>query len=113
MGVLTKKVKGSTLMETLVATVLIVIVFMMASMVLNTLFASTLIQNDQSVRQQLTQLQYHYEHGLLEVPYYEKMGVWELNVNNVNWKEGKQVEFSAVHESSKKEIVMKLIDGHD
>ena len=40
-----KRIKGSTLMETLVATVLIVVVFMMASLTLNALFSTTITTN--------------------------------------------------------------------
>ena len=51
-------------METLVATVLIVVVFMMASMTLNTLFVTSIEQNDGPIRQELLFLQYRYEKAI-------------------------------------------------
>ena len=52
------KIKGSTLMETLVATVVIVIIFMMASLILNNLFSNTIKNNTQSIDSYLNELQY-------------------------------------------------------
>ena len=40
--VVLKKIKASTLMETLVATVLIIVVFMAASMILNNMFLNAM-----------------------------------------------------------------------
>ncbi|MEO0573314.1 MAG: hypothetical protein AAF039_16525 [Bacteroidota bacterium] len=104
MGVLNRKIKASTLVETLVATVLIVVVFMVASMVLNSLFASSISQNDREVQQELLQLQYRYENNSLELPYYGEMGAWQLEVSEVKWKDGNKTIFRAVHEGSQKAL---------
>lgn len=109
MGVLKGKIKASTLMETLVATVLIVVVFMVASLVLNTLFSSSISQNDQAVRQELLELQYRYENNKLEVPYYGEMGAWQLEVSKVNWQGKDKMVFRAVHEVSQRELEVKLV----
>ena len=95
-------------METLVATVLIVVVFMVASMVLNTLFTSSLSRNDQWVQQELLQLQYRYEHGQLQMPYHSEMGAWQLEVSQVDWRGKEKTIFSAQHTTSKKELVYEM-----
>jgi Tfp pilus assembly protein PilV len=108
MAVLTKKIKGSTLMETLVATVLIVIVFMVASMVLNNLFASSISQNDNQVKQELLKLQYQYQNGILKVPYKNEFNQWSINVTEHNFNNESQVLFSATQLLSNKEVTYKI-----
>ena len=91
-------------METLVATVLLVVVFMMASMTLNTLFATTVKNNDEVVRQELLFLQYRYGHGKLSLPYYGELDHWEIKVEERVWQGREQVIFSAVNTSNYKEL---------
>lgn len=112
MGVL-EKIKASSLMETLVATVLIVITFMIASMVLNNVFVASISGNDQSIRQELYTLQYQYQHGKLDVPHYQELGDWQVEVNALEEKGIHQVIFTARHEHTKKEVVLKITDGGD
>lgn len=96
-------------METLVATVLIVVLFMVASLVLNNLFINTITKSDQQVRQELLALQYQFRNAKLELPYTEEMGAWRMEVSNTNWLGKTQVEFRAIHIPSKKEIVVKEV----
>ena len=108
MAVLAKKVKSSTLMETLVATVLIVIVFMIASMVLNTLFASSINQNDNQIRQELLQLQYKYEHELLQLPYSDELNQWNITVTQQDFNNRSEVLFLATQMQTNKEVTYKI-----
>lgn len=104
---LLRKIKASTLMETLVATVLIVVVFMMASMTLNALFATTVKSNDSQVRQELLFLQYRYGHGKLSLPYYTKLDDWDIMVEQVSWKDKQYLIFMAKNESTGRELTIK------
>lgn len=56
--VVLKKLKSSTLMETLVATVIIIIVFVVASMVLNAFFFNLFKSNTNEVENYLKELEY-------------------------------------------------------
>lgn len=91
-------------METLVATVLIVVVFMMASLTLNTLFATTITTNDDPVRQELLFLQYTYDHGKLSLPYYGELDVWEITVQEQEVRGTKTIVFLAVNTINKREV---------
>lgn len=96
-------------METLVATVLIVIVFMMASMTLNALFANTVINNSHEVEQELLFLKYRYENGQLQLPYYDEMGDWEIMVESHDWNSKKnQLILSAVHRETEKKVSIQM-----
>ncbi len=95
-------------METLVATVLIVVVFMMASMTLNTLFVTSMEQNDGPIRQELLFLQYRYAHGKLSLPHFEEHEHWEIKVEQQTWHDTEQVIFSAMNTRNNKEITFSL-----
>ncbi len=75
-----KKIKASTLMETMVATVLIVIIFMIASLVMNTVFSTSINGNKQALKEKLSQLEYQYKNQLITVPYYEDWDVWQIEM---------------------------------
>ena len=103
---LLRKIKAATLMETLVATVLIVLVFMVASMVLNSLFASSIRANDKHVRAHLLRLQYEYQNGMLELPYHEAFDSWEIQVALMEAQGEVRTLFIARDTVIQKEIVL-------
>ncbi|WP_034046231.1 hypothetical protein [Wocania ichthyoenteri] len=74
------RVRASTLMETLVATVLIVVVFMMASMILNNLFSNSIKSNTRDVEAYLSELNYLYLNDKLSLPYYDDYKQWEISI---------------------------------
>ena len=67
-------------METLVATVLIVVIFMISSMVLNNIIATNIRQNTDKVEERMNVLEYQYLHKVLELPYYEEYESWEISI---------------------------------
>ncbi len=93
-------------METLVATVLIVVLFMLASRVLNSLFYNSIRQNDTRVHYELIRLQYLYENDKLEVPYMMEKGSWRIEVEQVVWKSTTKTVFSARDIASDKALVV-------
>ncbi|MEO1486505.1 MAG: hypothetical protein AAFU57_12205 [Bacteroidota bacterium] len=103
--VVLRKIKASTLMETLVASVLIVIIFMVSSLVLNSVFQSHMDDGTESVRQELLWLEYQYENQQLPLPYLEKQKDWTLTVSQTNPEEP---IFQAVKERGENKIVVQL-----
>ena len=102
-----KKIKASTLMETLVATVLIVVLFMTASMVLNNLFSASIQNNTYSVKQELFRLQYAYQNGVLELPYLAEIDDSQLTVKETKLQGVKGPVFLAKHMSTNQEIALR------
>ncbi|AWX45702.1 hypothetical protein HME9304_02729 [Flagellimonas maritima] len=100
-------------METLVATVLIVIVFMVASMVLNSLFVGSFLHNENQVREELLQLQYQYQYGKLEIPYNDEVGAWNIAVKKEDWDTFNNIIFSASHNESNAKITFEVLDELD
>lgn len=79
--VVLKKLKASTLMETMVATVLIVIIFMVASLTLNNVFGNSIKFNTTEIETHLNKLEYQYQHDLLELPYEEVHNNWTITIS--------------------------------
>jgi len=65
-------------METLVATVLIVVVFMISSMILNNVFSNTVTSDKRAIDTRLNELTYLASHDKLKVPYQEDFKAWNI-----------------------------------
>lgn len=102
--VVLKKIKASTLMETLVASVLIIVVFMVSSLILNNVFANTINNNTQSISSHLNELEYRYRAGVLSIPYKDDCEGWDIYVDKNNDFVTKTVLFRAENISNKKTI---------
>jgi len=102
--VVLKKIKASTLMETLVATVLIVIIFMLASMILNNLFSNTINNNTKAIETHLNELQYLQMHNHLQIPYTETFQNWNISIETYGKKGQSIIEFDAINIKTKKTI---------
>ena len=74
------RVRASTLMETLVATVLIVIIFMVASMTMNNLLMRNVKQNTELAEERLNALEYQIKNKAITLPYYEDFESWEISI---------------------------------
>ncbi len=96
-------------METLVATVLIVVIFMISSMLLNNMFSNSLKGRDDQMEEQLNQLVYEYGHGNLGLPYYEEMGDWVFSVTTLNQNGTETVRFEATNQLSQKTMGKSIV----
>lgn len=103
--VILKKIKGSTLMETLVATVLIVIIFILSSMILNNLFSNSIKNNTSKIRSHLNELQYLQIHDQIQLPYKDTYNNWDISISEQKEDNKTQIEYSAVHTETKKNIL--------
>lgn len=84
-------------METLIATVLIIVVFMVASMVLNNLFYNSVKNNTTNVDAYLNELQYLYHNEQLTLPFVEDYEDWSISVTSNKKDQTTAVEFEAIN----------------
>lgn len=105
--VVLKKIRSATLIETLVATVLIVIIFMIASLTLNSVFANTILNNTNTIENHLNQLEYEIDNKLIPVPYNNTMENWNIEVEKIEGSKTSYLLFTATHQKSKKTIIRK------
>jgi hypothetical protein len=67
-------------METLVATVLIVVIFMVSSLVMESIFSASTNGSSHAIRERLRELEYGYRNGNLVLPYFEEWDKWEIEI---------------------------------
>ncbi|WP_435624311.1 hypothetical protein [Flagellimonas sp.] len=78
-----RKITASTLMETMVATVLIVVIFMFSSLILNTVFESRIKNTVLPIRSHLNKLEYLYANHKIEIPYNQTWEGWNITIHLV------------------------------
>jgi len=79
-----KKIKAATLMETLIATVLIMVIFIVASLILNNMFSSSIKSKTRGISAQLNEIEYLYINDKITLPFYDDFDGWEIAVEQVN-----------------------------
>lgn len=102
--VVLKKIKSATLVEVIVASVLIVIVFMIASLVLNNLVQNTFSKNLHPIETRLNQLEYEVGNGLVKLPYQESYKGWDIVIQIEKAASKKQLLILATNNQNNKEI---------
>lgn len=108
---LLKRIRSATLVEVLVATVLIVIIFMAASLVLNNLLQNTFSKNTHSIDTRINELEYQIQNHQLILPYTAVHGDWEINISEENKGPQRILVFKALNLKTEKEIVKTQING--
>ncbi|AOW20781.1 type IV pilus modification PilV family protein [Urechidicola croceus] len=106
-----KKVKASSLVETLVATVIIVLIFAIASLTLNNVFLSSIKNNTDEINRELNKLQYQLSNEKIKVPYNDTFKDWEITIEKTTESTINFITFEATHKNYKKTVTKKLIDA--
>ena len=106
---LLKKIRASTLMETMVATILIVIIFMVASLIMNSLMAAQVNANTGNISERLHRLEYQYANGLLQLPYQEDWNDWSIRAILEKDVNVPVVRLEATHKTSQKNLESILV----
>lgn len=91
-------------METMVATVLIIVVFMMSSMVMNSLFTAQLKYGTRDIGEHMQKLEYFYLHDKISLPYVEDWENWEITIQAQSKKGISHIVFEAVNKDSQRSV---------
>jgi len=105
---ISKKVKASTMVEVLMASILIIVIFTIASLSLNNIFKSTIKSNTANIENELGKLQYLYQHKKINNSYRSDFGNWELFITK---DKGNTTFFQAKNTKTQKIITKKLNNG--
>lgn len=65
-------------METLIATVLIMVIFIVSSLILNNLFSNSIKNNTRGITAKINEIEYLYKNGKITLPFYDDYGFWEI-----------------------------------
>ena len=104
-----KKVKSSTLMETLVATVLLIVIFMVTSLTVNNIFGNTITYDTQVAVARLNELEYQYQNRHIQAPYAERYYDWEIDISTHMQYNTACVTLEATHSQTRKTIAKTII----
>lgn len=96
------KLKSATLLETLVATALILVIFLVSGLIINNLAKNTIQNNHQSIENELKRLSYFSKHGKINLPYVSDYDNWSIEVkkNDITG----QIEIEAWQKNSSKTL---------
>lgn len=104
-----KKIKSATLVEVIVASVLIVIIFMIASLVLNNLILNTFSKNTHPIENRLNELEYEIENGSVKLPYQENYKGWDIAIKTEQTDSKVGLLIVANNDKNEKEITRQRI----
>ena len=76
---LLKRIKAASLVETLTASVLIILVFMIASLSFNNVFSNTIKADGHLLQNRVRELKYFAEKGKLVFPFNEDQEYWTIS----------------------------------
>lgn len=102
---LLKKIKSATLIEALVATVLIVIVFMIASLILNNLLLNSFSKKTHAAETRISELEYQLRYKSISLPYREEFRNWNIELDKETKADNTWIVATAKNKTNKKEIV--------
>ena len=103
MALLKAKVRASTLLETIVATVLILVIFAVSSLVINSVFSNALKGDPSAVRDRMDFLEYEVINGKAQLPYFEDFRAWEIQLM-VSGENGDILELRADKKGTEQKI---------
>ena len=86
------------------ASILVVIIFMIASLVLNNLVLNAFSKNTHPVENRLSELEYELQNGLIELPYEENYKGWDIMISSEKKDSQKELLMVATNEKITKEI---------
>jgi hypothetical protein len=109
--VILRKVKSESLIETIVASVLVVIIFMIASLVLNNLVLNTFSQNLHPIETRLNELEYELENDLIKIPYEENYKGWDIVIQTQKTESKENLLILATNSQNGKEVTRQRIYG--
>lgn len=108
MGLLIK-IKSATLIEALLATALIVVIFVVASLVLNNLLFKTFSKNTHQIETRLNELEYEAQNNTLKFPFSESYKGWEVEIKESEDQSGNVLLFKAENKAKNKEIIRQRV----
>ena len=105
-----RKLQASTLIEVLVASVLIIVVFSMASLTLNNVFKSTIKGNTHAVETQINKVLYLHQHDRIGLKYQENFNNWNITLSQQTENNTSFIIVEAINKGTKKIISKKMIN---
>lgn len=81
--VVLKKIRASTTVEIVVATVILLVLFFIASMSINNVFSATISKHDLELRQIRKEVKYNIFNEVISLPYTSESESWLISVQKI------------------------------
>lgn len=104
--VILKKLRAATLVETMVSSVIIIIVFLIASLSLNNVFRGSVANNDSALKNRVKELTYLTINSKLSLPHYEETESWDVSIE----KRENTITLTTINKSTLEEQTRILIE---
>lgn len=98
-----RKIRSATLVEALTATVLIVIIFLVASLIINNLLLNTYSTKTQGIDNRIGELEYQIINIKITLPYSEEADGWKVEAKKVNHENATWVVLTATSNKTGKQ----------
>lgn len=95
------KLRASTIVETLIASLIIIIIFTIASLTLNNVFKATIKKDTTLIHYRLNKLNYLIQNNNLPIPYFEEYEEWNISIKNSKGNTGHHLYILAEKDSIK------------
>ena len=105
---LLRKLRAASLLETLIASVIVLIAFAIGSLSFNNAFKSVVKNNRSPFENRVRELKYQAKYNTIEIPFYEETHVWEIAIE----KRESKLLLQAVYLPTEKQII-KILDVED
>lgn len=104
------KVRAASLVETLIATVVIMIVFGIAMATVTNVLERTVRSNTGVIDTELRKLEYLYQHEKIKVPDVREVGEWEIQIKKAKEGELNYIVFQAKHQKTQKKRTQRILE---
>lgn len=104
------KVKGASLVETLIASILIMIIFGISITTITNVLERTVKNNTRVIDNELNRLEYLYQNGKLDIPDTQEISGWQIEIGREKEGDLSFVVFSAKNKESQKEKKRKVLE---
>jgi ABC-type dipeptide/oligopeptide/nickel transport system permease component len=110
---MTKKIKGSTLLETVIATVIILAVFFVSSLIVNNIAKQLLTSNHYEIENRIEQLNYLRSHKAIDLPYEEEYQDYEIYIADFKRENILYTSYNALNKKNNDSIVKYFVTNED
>lgn len=97
------------MIETIIASVIIVLVFSMAILILHAVFKHKISNNTSHLNNHIYELEYRIQHKNIVIPYQETFENWEITIQQVQENLSPWIVCKAEHVKTKKIVLKKKV----
>jgi oligoribonuclease (3'-5' exoribonuclease) len=108
-NMLQKKVKASSITETIAATSIIIIVFTIAIFSINNILKNSIENDTSAIEREIEKLTYQSRYKKIETPNVLDLEKWVIQISKTKKEGVRLLSFEAINKSSKKKVTKTIV----